>query len=319
MFELAMTLLLVGDPEAYPRVLEPEQAAEVITQCLSENDFEQCRWAGYQACSGENTGAYIVGPCEESVGGGWDHLLNYYYNQIREIYGSRESDFWQERSRHLLFAQRAWITLRDNDCELDRWEDGLVHSAIDVATCRHKRTAERANRLRLILSSLQPTVEPSPSAQITASVRNFDNDAQFAELPVFCAVFQLTIDHGHRERWPAENFALSDQFQRFRAYGVRKMTHWMGLASDEQFGALGSVGSNETGFSVYASTSRAITDDPRFNAGAWYQMSVDFASGLIRNRASSGGSAVSNIEIAEQLYDEYFCEMIDQLAQSELP
>lgn len=85
-----------------------------------------------------------IGQCLMAEMAQWDKLLNREYGKTRMAYADSP-----DLADQLRDAQRAWIALRDADCELEyaRWGGGSMRS-IAAANCRLTHTARRALSLR---------------------------------------------------------------------------------------------------------------------------------------------------------------------------
>lgn len=100
--------------------------------------------------------------CARAEGQVWDQLLNSEYQKaissLREI-DLREAELFPEfanRESALRTAQRAWIALRDADCQLEyaMWGSGSIRQ-IAGSYCIMERTAERTIYLRFLGDQLR--------------------------------------------------------------------------------------------------------------------------------------------------------------------
>lgn len=148
-FMMALTMLPLpafaqDGPTIQPEVVE---ACFVAAVDNGTND-PSCIGNASNACQELPGGATTPGiaGCISDEAAAWDVILNREYTRTKDAYGHIEG-----ASDKLLQAQRAWITMRDADCDVayDKAEGGSIRSVLG-ASCRMAHTAQRALQLRLM-------------------------------------------------------------------------------------------------------------------------------------------------------------------------
>jgi len=134
----------------------------LLDQCYGEADGTeqrtQCISTMSQTCiEQEDGGGSTLGisMCQNAEAEAWDVLLNDEYRQTMQwakMADAEEAVYFPEfanLAKSLLAAQRAWITYRDAECELDYaiWGSGSMRHIAGTA-CIMQLTAERTIELR---------------------------------------------------------------------------------------------------------------------------------------------------------------------------
>lgn len=98
-------------------------------------------------CLAEPEGQTTLGmtSCNYAEADFWDDILNQRWFALQQTLDPGLFETLRE-------AQRAWITLRDKDCQVryDFWEGGSIRNPV-MALCMRDKTADRAIELGLLL------------------------------------------------------------------------------------------------------------------------------------------------------------------------
>lgn len=318
MIEVILFYALLA-PDETPNVNSPEAAAEIILTCLQGGDLERCMWAGYEQCSGGQTGWRVVGPCERAVGDGWDYLLNQYYREVRNRYSELSeseadavyrNEYWARRSEDLLEAQRAWIRFRDHDCESERTDAASVHGSLDVSHCKYELTASRVIELQNRALSLARISDDLPAERGDVEGDALKEDSRFGENVAICSVNQAFMDNGARPPQSLEAVTISQEARTLDAYAVQTMNAWM-LYAERNPRAARSDENTTTLAVISFDEDREYT----FNAGVWYEKVLSYQRQHLHDEASEVGAL--NVA-AQREFENDRCGFVLELVQQEV-
>ena len=103
---------------------------------------EDCAPEGGSACAGLNSHDSFLTA---------DKALNDTYRKLLSAMNKPE---WQDAKRALIASQRAWVTLRDKDCEFDQILSGGFNKAPGL-DCKTGMTNERTSYLERVLEGIK--------------------------------------------------------------------------------------------------------------------------------------------------------------------
>lgn len=150
---LCLTAALAHPASAQNMVYE-NQDAQQLQNCLetvrdinSDPENQQpvsgnmCIGVASNACQNEGPQSQTtigMANCTVRETAWWDELLNNHYAQLR-------TELADEEFSRLRDAQRAWITFKEADCDMQYfyWREGTIRSIIGTS-CSLQHTAERA-------------------------------------------------------------------------------------------------------------------------------------------------------------------------------
>lgn len=159
--------LLIAAQSVTPDLSAWSVAENEIRACVEDGNWS-CRSSALAVCMGElDRPTHYWATCLDRERQVWDDLLNEAYrNLVRRIRDAPENDLPEDypdtRIEQLRDAQRAWITLRDLNCEYEADRSlGGTHIMTTIPECLTRETAER---LRWLIEhgariSLPETVE----------------------------------------------------------------------------------------------------------------------------------------------------------------
>jgi uncharacterized protein YecT (DUF1311 family) len=144
---LVCASLIAAHSHAQDDFNQPSEAERAALQtCLESQPERDCIGIVMQPCLNTDEGMTTYGMigCTARELTLWDERLNERYGAFMEWYAGDEDYNVRQRDR-MRAAQRAWITLRDADCEVEagRYDGGSLARVVSIG-CLNDLTAQRA-------------------------------------------------------------------------------------------------------------------------------------------------------------------------------